>query len=84
MMTDAEERAALDALVAQPPQWLLYVRIEPKEYLRIFPSADPGRVLYPSIEKWILQGYASAGLPPVGGYPLLRRTARDTAAGTEF
>ena len=73
MMTEKEADDALNALQNHPPDWILYLRIEPESYLRVFPSADPQRVRYPEIERWIAAHYAPTDVA-VQGYRLMRRT----------
>ena len=72
MMTNAEAGDIFEALTARPPKWVLYVKVEPEQYLRMFPSADPRHVRFPRIENWIAKNYQPTGLN-AAGYQLLRR-----------
>jgi 4-amino-4-deoxy-L-arabinose transferase-like glycosyltransferase len=74
LMTDQDEQSALTDLRRVPPQWVLFLRLTPEEFLRVFPNADRSRIHFPTLESWIDANY-SAVTPPlqVAGYSLLRR-----------
>jgi len=76
MMTEKEAADALDALQNHPPDWVLFLRVEPESYLRVFPSADPQRVRYPGIEQWIAAHYQPTDVS-LDGYRLMRKTDGD-------
>lgn len=57
MMSDADEQAALSALTRAPPAKVLYMRVRPSAYLRMFPSRDPTRLQMPHIEAWLDRCY---------------------------
>ena len=73
MMTEKEASDALTELQTHPPDWILYLHLEPDSYLRVFPTADPQRVRYPGIERWIAAHYEPTDVA-VDGYRLMRRT----------
>jgi hypothetical protein len=57
MMTHADEAAVLAQLQADPPEWLLYLRLSREEFLRVFPHGgnaglaipDAGRLAEPEL-----------------------------------
>lgn len=73
MMTEKEAADTLGALESHPPDWVLYLHLEPKSYLRVFPAADPRRVTWPQIEDWISSHYSATDVS-VDGYRLMRKT----------
>ncbi len=58
MMTEQDERSALDGLQRNPPEWILYSDVPPRAYLRTWPSSDPARLRMESIEKFIREKYS--------------------------
>ncbi len=62
MMTQTEERQALNDLERKPPKWILYLRMSRKRYLEIFPNAASHR--FPTLEGWIERNYTLVE-PPV-------------------
>jgi 4-amino-4-deoxy-L-arabinose transferase-like glycosyltransferase len=57
MFTREDEQAAVGALAAHPPRWVLYFSATPETYLRTWPSSDPQRLRMPSIEDFIQKNY---------------------------
>ena len=75
LMTDQDEQSALADLRRSPPQWVLYLRLTPEAFLRVFPNADRSRLGFQTLETWIGANYSSASPTMVaGGYSLLRYT----------
>jgi 4-amino-4-deoxy-L-arabinose transferase-like glycosyltransferase len=73
MMTRADAGIALSELEARPPEWVLYLDLDPAEFERVFPSGQGFDAHFPQLESWIKTNYRSANCPPLGGYVLLRR-----------
>jgi hypothetical protein len=57
MMAESDERAALQELMAAPPDKVFYQDVTPAGYLRLFPSSDPKRLRMSRIEEWLRQNY---------------------------
>jgi hypothetical protein len=75
LMTDQDEQSALADLRRSPPQWMLYLRMTPEAFLRVFPNADRSKLGFKTLESWVDANYSSAGSFVVaGGYRLLRYT----------
>jgi hypothetical protein len=75
LMTDQDEQSALADLRRSPPQWMLYLRMTPEAFLRVFPNADRSKLGFKTLEGWVEANYSSAGpLVVGGGYRLLRYT----------
>jgi len=73
MMTGDDARLALSELQARPPEWVLYMDLDPAEFERVFPAGKGLDAHYPQLEHWIQANYRPSGCPPVGAYGLLRR-----------
>jgi len=73
MMTDRDATLALSELQARPPEWVLYMDLDPAEFERVFPAGKGLDAHYPQLEHWIQANYRPSGCPPVGAYALLRR-----------
>ncbi len=73
MMTRDDASLALSELDAHPPQWVLYMDLDPAEFERVFPAGKGLDAHYPQLEHWIQTNYRPSGCPPVGAYALLRR-----------
>ncbi len=73
MMTRADAGIALSALKARPPEWVLYLDLNPAEFERVFPSGQGFDAHFPQLESWIKVNYRSAGCQPLGGYVLMLR-----------
>jgi hypothetical protein len=75
LMTDQDEQSALADLRRSPPQWVLYLRLTPESFLRVFPNADRSKLDFQTLESWIDANYSSASpFVVAGGYSLLRYT----------
>src|SRR5579863_10114127 len=57
MMGDREEQSVLADLRRSPPHWVMFLRVTPEQYLRVFPSTDPARLHFRAIESWIDSHY---------------------------
>jgi hypothetical protein len=73
MMTRADAGIALAELEARPPEWVLYMDLNPAEFERVFPSGQGFDAHFPELESWIKNNYRSANGPPLGGYVLFQR-----------
>jgi len=73
MMTREDASLALSELQARPPEWVLYMDLDPAEFERVFPAGKGLDAHYPELERWIQANYRTSGCPPVGAYALLRR-----------
>jgi hypothetical protein len=73
MMTGEDAGIALAELEAHPPEWVLYLDLNPAEFERVFPSGQGFDAHFPQLESWIKANYRSTGSPSLGGYVLLRR-----------
>jgi hypothetical protein len=73
MMTNRDAMLALSELQARPPEWVLYMDLDPAEFERVFPAGKGLDAHYPQLEHWIQANYRPSGCPPVGAYALLRR-----------
>jgi len=71
MSSIQDEANVLADLHRRPPQWVIYLNIQPEDYLRIWPSSDPTRLRMESIEHFIAGGYEP--VTQAGPYSLLRR-----------
>ncbi len=71
MSSPSDEAGVLAALRLNPPQWVIYLDIQPEEYLRVWPSSDPSRLRMESIERFIAERYSP--VTQVSSYLLLRR-----------
>ena len=58
LMTDEDERAALEDLQANPPRWVVYWDVPPERYLKTSPSADPARLRFHRIEDYLRMNYS--------------------------
>ncbi|HEX5431135.1 MAG TPA: hypothetical protein VFW83_04160, partial [Bryobacteraceae bacterium] len=80
MMNARDEQSVLADLRRSPPKWVLFLRLTPEDFLRVFPNADLSQLHFQSLENWIQANYAPAGPDVnVAGYRLLRYTGH--AAG---
>jgi hypothetical protein len=70
LMTDQDEQSALTDLKQTPPKWVLFLRLSPEEFLRVFPNADQSRIHFPTLESWIDDNYAPTTLQ-IAGYNLM-------------
>jgi hypothetical protein len=80
MMTRTEETTALAELSAHPPEWLMYMRLQREEFLRVFPNAIRLNASFENIEAWIQTNYRleePSGVN-IGGYRLWKRAALAT------
>jgi hypothetical protein len=75
MMTQPEENEALSALKANPPEWLLYMRLSDQEFKRVFPNAGGASAHFTALESWLDQSYADQHAVNIAGYQLYRRAA---------
>lgn len=77
MMTHANELAVLGQLQADPPEWLLYMKLSREEFLRVFPHGEGLDWRFETLEDWLDRNYAPSEKPAVsvGGYQLWRRIA---------
>lgn len=77
MMTHADEAAVLAQLQADPPEWLLYLRLSREEFLRVFPHGETLDWRYQTLEDWLNRNYSPSESPAIsiGGYQLRRRVA---------
>jgi hypothetical protein len=57
MSSEKDQLEVLNELRAHPPRWVLYTRIVPETYLRIWPSSDPRRIEMPAIEAFLRENY---------------------------
>lgn len=73
MMTNRDAMLALSELQARPPEWVLYMDLDPAEFERVFPAGKGLDAHYPQLEDWIQANYRPSGCLPVGAYALLRR-----------
>lgn len=80
MMNDRDEQSVLSDLRRSPPKWVLFLRLTPEEFLRVFPGGDVSKLHFQRIEAWIDANYAPA-VPDVSvtSYRLMQYTG--TAAG---
>lgn len=89
MSTPADEQAVLADLQAQPPEWILYLKLSREEFLRVFPHGSGLDWRFETLESWLQQNYHPSADPPisVGGYQLWRRqvpaVVESAAAHTE-
>ncbi len=81
MATQREALAALAELQHRPPEWILFMKISRKEYLRVVPQGGSTEWRYAELEDWLEQNYApveSTGPQDpkvvVAGYELRRRS----------
>ena len=81
MSTPREALAALAELQQRPPEWILFMKISRKEYLRVVPQGGSTEWRYTELEDWLEQNYAplerkSPEDPKVvvAGYELRRRS----------
>jgi 4-amino-4-deoxy-L-arabinose transferase-like glycosyltransferase len=81
MMTRTEELETLAELQAQPPEWLLYLKLTPEEFLRVFPHASGLNWRFDTIEEWLRNNYQPVEGPSVNvaGYGLWRRNPQRNA-----
>ncbi len=77
MMTSTEEMETLAELQSQPPEWLLYLELTPKEFLRVFPHGSGLNWRFDTLEDWMRGNYQVVDDPPVNiaGYRLWRRNS---------
>jgi hypothetical protein len=78
MMTHQDEMAVLGQLQADPPEWLLYLKLSREEFLRVFPHGENLNWRYETLEAWLDRNYAPSESPVVtlDGYQLWRRITR--------
>lgn len=78
LMTARDAATALKELQARPPQWLLYLPLSQKEFLRVFPNAKSLDWHFEELESWMMQNYAADPERPldVGGYRLMKWTGK--------
>ncbi len=57
MSSEKDQSEVLNELRAHPPRWVLYTRISPESYLRIWPSSDPRRIEMPAIDAFLQENY---------------------------
>lgn len=69
MMTAEDEARVLADLERCPPDRILYLKLERKEFLRVFPNATRLSEKFPRIESWIEARYRP-GKESAGGYRL--------------
>ena len=58
MSTASDEANVLTALQRNPPQWIIYMTVQPNAYLRIWPASVRSRLQMVSIEHFIARDYA--------------------------
>jgi hypothetical protein len=74
MMSDKDEVRVLERLKVNPPEYVLFLLIEPEDLLRIWPNSDRRRVRMPALEGWIQANY-TPDFPAkfINSYRLYRR-----------
>ena len=82
MATQREALAALAELQQRPPEWILFMKISKKEFLRVVPQGGSAEWRYPELEDWLEQNYAPLqdSKVVVAGYELRRRVSMEQAA----
>jgi hypothetical protein len=82
MATQREALAALAKLQQRPPEWILFMKLSRKEFLRVVPQGGSATWRYAELEDWLEQNYASYGDSKVvvSGYELRRRVPPVQAA----
>jgi len=75
MATEREASAALMALEANPPKWILFGRISREEFLRVVPKGASAQWKYEALEDWLQKNYVPLENADVvsPGYELRRR-----------
>ncbi len=75
MSTARDAGVALEGLEADPPEWLLYLKLSREEFLRIFPNGSNLDFRYETLEAWLEKNYQPVQNPDVtvSGYRLWRR-----------
>ncbi len=73
-MTSTEEMETLAQLQSRPPEWLLYLELTPKEFLRVFPHGSGLNWRFDTLEAWMRSNYRVVDDPGVNvavGLPAL-------------
>jgi hypothetical protein len=74
MSTQKEALAALGELQQRPPEWILFMKVSEKEFLRVVPQGGASDWRYTELEDWLEQNYAAPETKTVvSGYELRRR-----------
>jgi hypothetical protein len=75
MATQREALAALAELQQRPPEWILFMKISKKEFLRVVPQGGSSQWRYAELEDWLEQNYVSQpeSKVVVSGYELRHR-----------
>jgi hypothetical protein len=81
MMTHEDSLKALDALRANPPENVLYLKLSAQELVRVFPNGANLDWHYHELEDWLEQNYAPVE-PQIAlwGYRLCRRVEQGSAS----
>src|SRR5262249_6382774 len=73
MMPDYEAAQALSELERNPPEWLMYMKLDREEFLRVFPHASALKWRFDLLEDWLDRNYEPApDAVNVWGYRLYR------------
>ncbi len=76
MSTQREALAALGELQQRPPEWILFMKVSKKEFLRVVPQGGSSQWRYAELEDWLEQNYAAPETKVVvSGYELRHRVA---------
>ncbi|MEP7351773.1 MAG: hypothetical protein ABI824_00935, partial [Acidobacteriota bacterium] len=65
MMTQQDEQQVLSDLEKRPPQWLMYLELTRKEFLRVFPSGTNVDHRFRTLEGWLETNYRPVSDPAV-------------------
>jgi len=81
LMTEDDERAVIRELEANPPRWVVYWDVSPERFLMTLPSADPTRLKFHLVEKYLRTNYriVSTHERGRGPYSVLERRDRNDA-----
>jgi hypothetical protein len=82
MMGAEDEQSVLADLRAAPPEWVLYLPLSKKEFVRVFPNASELSHRFTRLEQWIEEHYQPLDEPvAVSGYRLLHRQQSAVTSG---
>jgi len=73
LMTPQDAALALADLKRKPPQWVIYLDLDPVQFERVWPAAAGHDLHFQELEAWIKGNYRASDLPPITGYVLMQR-----------
>ncbi len=73
LMTNQDAALTLDDLERKPPQWVLYLELDPAQFERVWPAAAGHDLHFRDLEAWIKANYRASSCPPITGYVLMQR-----------